>query len=166
MMMMDMTTMSTGMMAACGLVGLLIVVFLGLGIAASIALSATPARGVILYRTDVRNKTAPTGTDANSGWQWEGKWAGGFVGTPIAPHYFLSASHLGGGVGGAIYFNGKNYNTTAAFDDPSDNSPLLNRAVETSSTTSGFTRPSAVGPTADARPVSPTVITPGWSAGG
>src|SRR5207248_1484106 len=54
----------------------------------------------------------------------------------------------------------------AAFDDPSDSSPLLNRAVETSSTTSGLTRPSVVGPTADARLVSPTVMTPGWSAGG
>src|SRR5437660_1113939 len=76
------------------------------------------AQAVILYRSAIRNKTAPTGTNADSGWQWEGNWAGGFVGTPIAPHYFLSASHLGGNVGAAIYFQGKNYTTTAAFDDP------------------------------------------------
>jgi hypothetical protein len=35
-MMMDMTTMSSGMMLACGIVGLLLVVFLALGIAALI----------------------------------------------------------------------------------------------------------------------------------
>jgi hypothetical protein len=80
---------------------------------------AAPADAVILYRSAIRNKSAPTGAQANSGWQWEGNWAGGFVGTPIAPHYFISASHLGGGVGAAIYYKGKNYSTIAAYDDPS-----------------------------------------------
>jgi hypothetical protein len=87
--------------------------------AVMILVFAADAQAVILYRSAIRNKSAPTGTEANSGWQWEGNWAGGFVGTPIAPHYFMSASHLGGSVGGAIYFHGKNYTTTAAYDDPS-----------------------------------------------
>jgi hypothetical protein len=84
----------------------------------SLAAFATPAEAVILYRSAIRNKSAPTGTNLNSGWQWEGNWAGAFVGTPIAPHYFISAAHLGGGVGGLITYKGINYKTTAAYDDP------------------------------------------------
>ena len=93
-------------------------VFGALGVAALVCVFAARVDAVILYRSAIRNKTAPTGTNANSGWQWEGNWAGGFVGTPIAPHYFLTASHLGGSVGSALYFQGKNYTTTAAYDDP------------------------------------------------
>src|SRR5439155_26350655 len=91
---------------------------LAVALCAAVLAFATPAQAVILYRSAIRNKTAPSGTNVDSGWQWEGNWAGGFVGTPIAPHYFLSASHLGGNVGAAIYFHGQNYTTTAAFDDP------------------------------------------------
>ena len=95
-------------------------VILALGVVAIvIAITSPTAQAVILYKSAIRNKSAPTGIEANSGWQYEGNWAGGFVGTPIAPHYFISASHLGGGVGGAIYYKGKNYTTTAAYDDPS-----------------------------------------------
>jgi hypothetical protein len=95
-----------------------IVLAAGVAVAMVVSFAPSSAQAVILYRSAIRNKTAPTGTNANSGWQWEGNWAGGFVGTPIAPHYFLSAAHLGGGVGGAIYFQGKNYTTSAAWDDP------------------------------------------------
>src|SRR5205085_3862828 len=64
------------------------------------------------------NKTAPTGTNANSGWQWEGNW-GAFTGTPIAKNYFLTASHVGGGVNQSFTFAGKTYTATAQYDDPS-----------------------------------------------
>jgi hypothetical protein len=85
----------------------------------SLGAFTAPADAVILYRSSIRNKTAPTGANANSGWQWEGHWAGGFEGTPIASRYFISAAHLGGGVGQAIYFGGKNHTVVAQYDDPS-----------------------------------------------
>jgi hypothetical protein len=40
------------------------------------------------------NTTAPVGTVANNAWQFEGNW-GAFLGTAIAPHYFISAAHIG-----------------------------------------------------------------------
>jgi len=40
------------------------------------------------------------------------------LGTPIAPHYFLAAHHVGGSVGQTFTFNGVNYTTTAYWDDP------------------------------------------------
>src|SRR5262245_65478328 len=78
----------------------------------------TQAQAVILYKSSIRNKSAPTGTEANSGWQFQGHWAGGFEGTPIAPHYFISAAHLGGSTGQAIWFRGVNYTTVQSWDDP------------------------------------------------
>jgi hypothetical protein len=76
-----------------------------------------PAGAVILYRTPTRNTSAPTATKTNSGWQWFGKF-GGFSGTPIGKYYFITASHIGGGVGTPLYLNGKTYRTTAVYDDP------------------------------------------------
>jgi hypothetical protein len=84
-------------------------------VAIVVAIAAPAAHAVILCRSAIRNKTAPTGTNLNSGWQWEASWAGAFTGTPIAPHYFLSAAHLGGAVGQPITFRGVNYKTTAAY---------------------------------------------------
>lgn len=72
---------------------------------------------VVLYRTSTRNTSAPSGTLYNSGWQWEGKW-GAFLGTPIAPNYFITAGHVGGGVGQSFTFNYKPYTTTGMWDDP------------------------------------------------
>jgi hypothetical protein len=45
------------------------------------------------------NTNAPTGSLTNSGWQYEGQWNtenGPFLGTPIAPTFFLAAQHIGG----------------------------------------------------------------------
>jgi hypothetical protein len=88
--------------------------------AASLFAIAQPASAVILSRTSSRNTGTPSGTNANSGWQWQGHWGGGFIGTPIAPKYFITAEHIGGkSVGQNIYWNGKNYPTNAVYDDPS-----------------------------------------------
>ncbi len=75
-------------------------------------------RAVIFYSTGDPNynTTAPTGTLADSGWQWVGYW-GSFQGTPIGPHHFLAARHIGGTVGDPFVFNGVSYTTTASFDD-------------------------------------------------
>jgi hypothetical protein len=78
-----------------------------------------PARAVILYGTadPAANTTAPTGSLAGSGWQYEGQF-GNYLGTPIASNYFLTAKHIGGSVGQTFSFGGTNYTTTAVFPDP------------------------------------------------
>ncbi len=74
---------------------------------------------VLLYGTasTSANTTAPTGSLADSGWQYEGTW-GGFLGTPIAPNYFITAKHVGGSVGGTFTYQGVAYTTTASFGSP------------------------------------------------
>ncbi len=47
-----------------------------------------------------------------------GIW-GGYEGTPIGLHHFITARHVGGAVGDTFIFNGTSYTTTAIFDDPS-----------------------------------------------
>lgn len=86
---------------------------------AAASLIGTPAsRAVILYRTGDpgANTTAPTGDLANSGWQFEGFW-GAFLGTPIAPHFFLSAAHIGQ-AGSVFTFQSVNYTPVKEFVDP------------------------------------------------
>ena len=63
------------------------------------------------------NTTAPTGALGESGWQWVGGW-GAFIGTPIGPHHFLSANHIGGRVGDPLTFAGATYPTVRSFPDP------------------------------------------------
>jgi hypothetical protein len=63
------------------------------------------------------NTTAPTGPLAGSGWELQGRW-GAFLGTPVAPNFFLTAEHIGGAVGDKFTFGGVNYVTKAFFDDP------------------------------------------------
>lgn len=77
------------------------------------------ARAVIFDATGSAtfNTTAPTGALANSGWQYQGLW-NDFLGTAIAPHFFITAGHVTGNLGDAFTFGGVNYVTTAMFDDP------------------------------------------------
>ena len=79
------------------------------------ALSA--ARAVILLGTDdpAANTTAPTGSLANSGWQFQGIF-GGFLGTPIASNFFITAAHIGGA--STFSFNGVLYNVVEGYFDP------------------------------------------------
>lgn len=63
------------------------------------------------------NTQAPIGTLTNSGWQYEGLW-NNFLGTAIAPNFFLTASHVGGNVGDSFTLGSTAYVTTAFFDDP------------------------------------------------
>lgn len=81
---------------------------------------APAARAVIFYATadPAYNTSAPTGSLSGSGWQWVGTW-GGYEGTPIGPHHFLTARHVGGTVGDPFVFGGTTYTTTAFFDDTS-----------------------------------------------
>ena len=73
------------------------------------------ARGVILLDTGdpTANTTAPGGSLVNSGWQYEGTW-GVFLGTPIAPHFFISAAHIGR-AGSNFTFQGSTYTIIRSF---------------------------------------------------
>lgn len=56
----------------------------------------TKGHAVLFYDTgdSSHNTTAPTGIFANSGWQYEGLY-GAYLGTAIAPQYFITAQHFG-----------------------------------------------------------------------
>ncbi len=77
------------------------------------------AEAIILFRTadPTANTTAPTGELAGSGWQFQGTF-GEFLGTPIAPHFFITAKHLGGGGTTKFTYRGKDYPLGKFFDDP------------------------------------------------
>ncbi len=93
---------------------------LGAVVVASIFL-ALPSSYAILFKSTADpayNTNAPSGTLANSGWQYEGSW-GSFLGTAVAPTFFLAAQHIGGATGQVFVLNGFTYHTTAFFDDPS-----------------------------------------------
>lgn len=78
---------------------------------------AAAASGVILYRTGdpTANTTEPTGSLAGSGWQYEGTF-GAFLGTAIAPHYFVTAKHLSQ-VSDKFVYQGANYTVVRSFAD-------------------------------------------------
>ena len=96
----------------------------GLGAAGAIALLAA---GMVPQRADALiflatanasfNTTAPTGDLAGSGWELQGRW-GSFLGTPVAPSWFLAAKHVGGSVGQVFTLNGVNYVTVARVNHP------------------------------------------------
>ena len=79
---------------------------------------AAAAGGVILFRTadPTANTTEPTAALAGSGWQYEGNF-GAFLGTAIAPHYFVTAKHLGTGPT-QFFYHGVNYTILRSFADP------------------------------------------------
>lgn len=84
---------------------------------------------VILYSTadPSVNTTEPTGDLAGSGWQFEGNW-GGVLGTPIAPHFFASATHVGNQ--GTFLYQGKTYTIVRGFNVPGTDLQLW-QVVET-----------------------------------
>lgn len=69
------------------------------------------------------NKVAPTGRLAGSGWEFQGTW-GGFLGTPVAPQFFITAKHCGGNVGQVFSLGGTSYKTVKRFDSPSSDLTL------------------------------------------
>ncbi|MBA2432808.1 MAG: hypothetical protein H0V56_11970 [Chthoniobacterales bacterium] len=91
---------------------------------AALLLSAPLRAGaVILYRTGDPNEntTPPGGALAGSGWQYQGIW-GGFLGTPIAPHFFIAAKHVGHG--GVFVFGGVSYEIVREYPDPTSDLSL------------------------------------------
>jgi hypothetical protein len=88
-------------------------------------LLAVPGQAVIFQSTGdpTFNTTAPGGVLLDSGWQLQGEWLG-FLGTPIAPNFFLTAKHVGGGIGQTFTFQGTPYVTYAVFNDPASDLAL------------------------------------------
>src|SRR5262245_53333675 len=96
-------------------------------------LLASRASAVLLYSSPDRNTSEPGSLDnrgswgsspsgpsdprrlLGSGWQLEGDFRG-FLGTPIAPNYFITAKHIGGEQDGTNFFvwNGVTYTSTTA----------------------------------------------------
>jgi hypothetical protein len=87
-------------------------------IVAALLILSAGANGVILFRTGdpTANTTEPTGALAGSGWQYEGTF-GANLGTAIAPHFFVTAKHLGTGPT-QFSFHGVNYPIVHSFADP------------------------------------------------
>ena len=108
---------------------------------------APRAHAIILADNQYRNKSAPTGSLANSGWQWQGLW-GAFTGTPIAKNYFIAASHVGGSVGQSLTLNGKSYKTTAVYDDPNSDLRIWKVSQSFSSWAPLYTGSTEIGKTA------------------
>ena len=113
------------------------------------------ARAVILFDTGVPsvNTTAPGGPLTNSGWQYEGQW-GGYLGTPIAPHFFVSAAHIGQ-AGSNLIFLESTYTIVRSFSLPGASTHLFARLR--------VTRPSApvVQPAKRGNSKSPIIAAPG-----
>jgi hypothetical protein len=83
---------------------------------ALLALLVPNGRAVILFDTGdpTANTTAPTGALAGSGWQFEGQW-GALLGTPIAPHFFISAAHVGNAGNGTFFYDGASYSILQSY---------------------------------------------------
>lgn len=91
-----------------------------------------PAGAVIFLETPdpLHNTTTP---GDNSGWQYEGDV--GFLGTPIAPHFYITAKHFGGSVAQVFNFHGDTYTTIGYYETVFSNNVLVTRHY----TASGFT---------------------------
>ncbi len=80
---------------------------------------AAAGNGLAVIHLDTGDPALYTTTPGdNSGWQYEGLF-GAYIGTPIAPYYFVTAKHIGGNVGDPFVFHGKVFTTTAVAGDPS-----------------------------------------------
>jgi hypothetical protein len=80
---------------------------------ATCAAAAAPASAVILGRDARDGLPAP----ADSPWKFSGQ-PGGFLGTAIAPNFFITAEHIGGSVGQTFAHGGRDYTMSAYFDHP------------------------------------------------
>ena len=82
-------------------------------------LSVSTSHGILFQHTSDPqfNTQPPPGELVGSGWDLQGKW-GSFLGTPVAPNFFITAKHVGGQIGASFEFRGVFYTTDARFNDP------------------------------------------------
>jgi len=112
---------------------------------------AGSAHAVILMGTGnvAANTTAPTagefaGDLLNSGWQFQGQ-IGNFLGTPIAPNYFITAGHLPFPIGTTINYDSNVYTTDAMYDDPASDLRIYRVTTPFSSYAPLYTNTNEVG---------------------
>jgi hypothetical protein len=90
------------------------------GFFAATLLAGSAAQAVSLYGTDspTANTTAPTGTLAGSGWQFQGTF-GPSLGTAIAPSHFITAEHFQVSAASDFVYQGVTYDVIGSpIDDP------------------------------------------------
>ncbi len=89
-----------------------------IAIAVTAALFVSHAEAVILYRTGdpTANITAPDSVFPHDGWDYEGLF-GGFLGTAIAPQFFITADHIGA-QDSVIHSLDGDHHVVASFPDP------------------------------------------------
>ena len=87
--------------------------------------NACHCSAVIIIGSAAGNTGTPLDAGLASRWNQVGDW-GSYLGTPIAPNYFLTAKHIGGAVGQSITFPDDNssYQTVATFQDPNSDLAL------------------------------------------
>ena len=84
---------------------------------ASVGFLCVAVTALAVIHPDTGDPAAYTTTPGdNSGWQYQGQW-GGFLGTPIARNYFISAAHIGQ-ADSVFIFHGETYNVVAGYGDP------------------------------------------------
>ncbi len=108
------------------------------------ALLALRAEAVVFSDTPdpLHNTTTP---GDNSGWQYEGNV--GFLGVPIAPHFYITAKHIGGTVGQVFDFHGDSYTTIGYYETFFSGSKLVTRHY-TTNTPDDYTETDTAGTTA------------------
>ena len=98
------------------------------GAFAAISLFFSARSGAVIIYGDnpdpAANRVAPGSVFPHDGWDYEGQF-GGFLGTPIAPQFFISAKHIGGGTGSVLVFNGASYTAVRSFPDPASDLQIL-----------------------------------------
>jgi len=104
---------------------------------------------IIFYSTgdSSYNTNAPSGALENSGWQFPGRF-GSYIGTPVGPHHFITATHIGGTVGSSkLYYGGETFTTTAKTNDAASDLTVLTVAERFSSYAPLYDGSSEVGKT-------------------
>ncbi len=98
--------------------GILLTVFHNV-LLASLFLRSTEAAAVLFIATDhpAHNTTPPPDESEARAWNLQGIWRT-CQGTPIAPHWFLSAKHIGGAIGDTFTVHGQSHQTIARVLDP------------------------------------------------
>ncbi len=80
---------------------------------------AVAARAVIFEVTGdaAHNTNAPTGDFADSGWQYQGRW-GDYLGTVVAPRFFLTAKHVNGSTNDVFWLDGVAFHPVRSWASP------------------------------------------------
>ena len=90
--------------------------------ACAVAFAAAPVAQAVLFHSTgdpTFNTTPPTGTLANSGWQYQ-ITRGENLATAVGPNHYVTAAHTGAAAGFSFVYNGVTYNTTSVVADFGD----------------------------------------------